>query len=93
MLQNNIGNEPAFPDIVTDIEHHAKSGTTQPNTYSWGGLTKREYFAAKADIPWELVKEALSMSGNSSPSLEEVVKARVHMKYKEADLMLEASNG
>jgi hypothetical protein len=39
---------PAFPDIVTDLDYHYESETRWPNTYSHGGMTLRDYFAAAA---------------------------------------------
>ncbi len=38
-----IGNDSAHPEIFTSFD-----GGDRPDTYSAGGLTKREYFAAMA---------------------------------------------
>lgn len=37
------GNDIAWPEIITELENNGLQ-----NTYSYGGLTKREYFAAMA---------------------------------------------
>lgn len=43
-------NEPAFPKIKTKqaLKDSSSSGNAYGDVYSEGGLTKREYFAAKA---------------------------------------------
>ena len=38
----------AFPEVATDCDQRDPSNDYYPNTYSYGGMTKREYFAAKA---------------------------------------------
>lgn len=38
------GNEPAMPEIITEAEYKANS--VYGNTYSYGGLTIRQHFAA-----------------------------------------------
>lgn len=41
---NNGG--PAFPEIETDMQ--TERGADFPRTYSTGGMSRRDYFAAKA---------------------------------------------
>ena len=42
------GNDSANPQIITEEVAAAQSGGYMPDTYSFGGLTKREYFAGLA---------------------------------------------
>lgn len=37
---------PAFPEVVT--EYHGDRGDYQQDIHSYGGMTMRQYFAAKA---------------------------------------------
>ena len=39
---------PAFPQIETDAEEYHHTGRPWGRTYSYGGMTLRDYFAAKA---------------------------------------------
>ena len=38
----------AFPEITTDQEYNDDREHIGPNTYSYGGMSLRDYFAAKA---------------------------------------------
>jgi len=40
-------NPSAFPESMTELTS-TRSGETYPNTYSYGGMSLRDYFAAKA---------------------------------------------
>lgn len=59
-----------------------------------GGLTSRDYFAAHADIPWNVVIETLRIKDGvpaDEPyeiTVDKVVRARAVFKYAEADAML-----
>lgn len=59
-----------------------------------GGLTSRDYFAAHADIPWNVVIETLRIK-DGVPADEpfdvpigKLMRARAELKYAEADAML-----
>lgn len=41
-------NEPAYPEMKTELEYNYSADQNYPNTYSVGGLTKREYAAIAA---------------------------------------------
>ncbi len=74
------GDTPAFPVSVGymgDIEA--------------SGLTKREWFAGMADIPWNAVIETLIIQGNKKPSVPEVIEYRAKLKFIEADALLSAA--
>lgn len=54
------------------------------------GLTKREYFAAHADIPWNAVIDSLEKKYDNKVvlTIKEVIAYRVQMKLMEADELL-----
>lgn len=68
----NNGDLPAFPN----------------NPYGATGLTKREWFAGQADIPWNAVIETLLLQGNNAPTVDELLAERTLMAYQQADTML-----
>lgn len=80
MDKNNGG--PAFPRFVPD-GHYNGSIDEQ-------GMTLRDYFAAKADVPWNAVFETLAAMGEKSPTVDRLVEYRALIKYAEADAMLRA---
>lgn len=67
-----------------------------PDDRSQVGMTLRDYFAAKADIPWEVAMshavERLSSEGTylGETPAEDVIKSRAILKIAEADSMLKA---
>ena len=70
---------PAYPVIGMPLD---------PDTIlNRSGMSLRDYFAAKSDIPWEVIVKAMT---EIYPSLNDVIKARAEMKYAEADAMLSA---
>jgi hypothetical protein len=56
------------------------------------GMSLRDYFAAKAEIPWNAVLETLRLRGEEKPTLHRVTEFRSEMKYMEADAMLAERN-
>lgn len=52
------------------------------------GLTKREYFAAHADVSWNAVMSTLKLKGNAKPTVGEMMKARAQIKVLEADALI-----
>jgi hypothetical protein len=38
----------AFPETETDVYYDRDAGTHYPHTYSYGGMTLRDYFAGQA---------------------------------------------
>ncbi len=59
------------------------------------GLTKREYFAAHADIPWSEVLETLSIKFPEKKgrfTVIEVLEYQASAKVQAADLLIEALN-
>ena len=72
-------------------------GTTFPNynvvmTKEGQGMTLRDYFAAKADIPWDACIDTLLRKGNKRDeiTLQMLIDCRVSVKFIEADAMLKA---
>lgn len=55
------------------------------------GITKREYFAAMADISMDDAEGYVRKHGNHSPTIGDIINARVELKYFEADAMLTES--
>ena len=79
MSSSNSGGS-AFPVN----ENRRNEGEFKPSP----GLTRRDYFAAHVDIPWNACIDALSKGGSHRPTNEEVIKYRVKLKLLEADLLL-----
>lgn len=85
-------NPPAFPQQA----FLSSGGTVETaNGYfaDMDGMSLRDYFAAKADIPWSAVLDTLSIKSperDGKFSIAEVAKQRCAMKYIEADAMLAA---
>lgn len=51
-------------------------------------MSLRDWFAGRADIPWNAVIETLGLKGNYTPTVGEIAATRSEMKYIEADAML-----
>lgn len=67
--------KPAFPHTENTFQNK-------------NGLTKREYFAAMADIPWNAILETLSIQGIHNPTVQQVLRYRAKLKLIEADALL-----
>jgi hypothetical protein len=72
-------NEPAFPVVFTD-QVYGKDGESSTDTYSAGGMTLRDWFAAHAS---EI--DILSIMGESVPGR---TIDRFEARYKYADRMI-----
>ena len=75
-------NEPAYPIWTPDMP--VEGG---------GGLSKLEYFAGQADIPWDSVLETMELNNlekanGDTWSLEQTVAQRAIMKFVEAEAMI-----
>ena len=57
------------------------------------GMTLRDYFASRADIPWDAAIQTLELNGVKEPTMNQVAETRAVMKYVEADAMIEARRG
>jgi len=53
-------------------------------------MSKRELFAAMADVPWNAAMETLRIKGIGAPSVQEVVEQRALMMTAQADALLAA---
>jgi hypothetical protein len=73
-------NPSAFPEIGTEKEYHNDQAWS--NTYSYGGMSLRDYFAAKA-------MEAYLNSALKSPQIWNHDAAAI-FAYKIADEMIKA---
>jgi argininosuccinate lyase len=88
MSEKNTGG-PAFPR--EDYQTNGNNGKLGQE-----GMTLRDYFAAKADIPWrEAYEHAIGRLSNEGTYLgevpfEEMAKSRALLRYIEADAMLKA---
>lgn len=72
-----------------------KPALVHPNSevyWNADGMTLRDYYAAKADVPWEAVRQTLILQGNkeSEITVKMLVEYRAAVKYLEADAMLAA---
>lgn len=77
---------PAFPDIVTDLDYDTASQQRYPNTYSHGGMSLRDYFAAAA-------MQGILAGRTSWPETEQEMKEGAHAAYEVADAMLSERSG
>lgn len=66
---NTNPNDSANPEIHTDDQHSQLDGSVYSNTYSFGGLTKREYFAAIA-LQGLLAANYSDMQGNTITAVQ-----------------------
>ena len=73
---------PAFPIMGVAPEDGAP--------VEFHGMTLRDYFAAKADIPWVEARQLASNRKGGKPHYDEVLRARAFLKFAEADAMLKA---
>lgn len=80
-MSNKETGGPAFP-VTRDAE---------AQNDAWGGMTLREYFAAKADIPWEVAAEMVyRQNGNANGTTAQILAKRSQLRFEQADSMLEA---
>ena len=74
--------ESAFPI-------HSTTGDPRDGVYATDGLTKREYFAAHADIPWNACLDAMQLKGIANPSNKNVVEYKAILAVLYADMLIE----
>lgn len=82
MSDKNDGG-PAFP-------HSFESADNHPRWFQSSGMSIRDWFASKADVPWNAVIGTLALLGEDNPTIARIVEYRAHVKYAEADAMLKA---
>lgn len=83
---------PAFPTSIRKDENYMDAGgygRSRTVTVQEGGMSLRDWFAATIDIPWAHAREVAQTQLYRAPSIEEVINARVQLRFKEADMMLE----
>lgn len=83
-------NEPAFPSLVTVEQYDDARGEHVEVMAPAGGVTKREYLAAVADVSWKAVIELLHLEGIDRPTLAQKLAARARVKVMEADALIAA---
>jgi hypothetical protein len=75
---------PAFPTLN---EHQAGAVT-----WHYSGLTKREFFASQADIPWAVAAEIVyRLNSNQNGSPMQIMQQRALMCFSQADEMIKES--
>ncbi len=87
---------PAFPGVRGEYGHGESSRQVAPDgSFIWTehnqGMSLRDYFAAKADVPWNAALETLAIRHPSRCgkfTVGEVAAMRATIKYAEADAML-----
>jgi len=79
------GNETAMPEIITDLETNGLN-----NTYSYGGLTIRQHFAAM--IMQGLMSTLLPVNGNELCPNYDNVKYMSDLAVTAADELIRALN-
>lgn len=67
MSERNDGG-PAFPQVETDLEYPASTCAPWGHTYSYGGMSLRDYFAAKA-MQAEIITSCSDATPESAESL------------------------
>jgi hypothetical protein len=82
-------NAPAFPGFTYD-KQPGYEGTMLPE----GGLTKREEFAARADLPWDAMIETLKNKGLKPEEItvQAVLDLRADLATIWADALIDALN-
>ena len=76
---------PAFPEVVTHLDYSYEADHRFGNTFSYGGMTLRDYFAAKA-LPAYLSH----VSDGGSAILSRCYAEAATEAYEIADAMLKA---
>lgn len=85
-MSNKPDGGPAFPEVVT--EYHGSHGEYTQDVHSVGGMTLRDYFAAKA---LSAVASGFHRVGKDFIG-EEDYEAAAYGAYEMADAMLKARN-
>lgn len=79
-------NEPAFSKAAF---YHPDGGVDSPQE----GLTKREYFATHAEIPWNAVITTLEIKHpGANITVREIIKYRAVLQVMAADALIEQLN-
>lgn len=81
-------NDKAHPEIVTDQAYDSIDSKVYSNTYSYGGLTKREHFASMAMQGMLANYRPADFSGGQV----EMVKSIAETSCEMADLLIAALN-
>lgn len=79
---------PAFP--VTGYQRDINNNLTKFEFAPHGGMTLRDWFAGKADIPWGAVIETLARKGELDITVNRLAEYRAQLAYIHADAMLKA---
>ena len=89
-----MNNEPAFPVSTRPSDDGLSFGhQDSPSTWQYGGMTLRDYFAAKT-IQRFISTNALERGAEFNISLEDNERLLAEVSYRIADAMLKArSNG
>lgn len=60
---------------------------------TWGGLTKREYYAARAPISLEDARQSMILSGQTSGTQAQLYRRLALIRFAYADAMIWAAEG
>lgn len=75
----------AFPEL--DSSWIDRDGVTR--YASDGGISVRDYFAVKADIPWEVAADLVyRQNGNANGTIPQILAKRAELRFGQADAML-----
>ena len=77
-----------FPTDIPTGETDLVEGRNRHVYKLGGGITLLEYYAGQTSIPWDAVLETLRLKGFGSPTVEEVLRARAHLRFMEAEYMI-----
>jgi hypothetical protein len=73
------------------VSSPAQSGFAFPESVeTWGGLTKREYYAARAPISLDDARDSLKNDGHSLVRVSEILRRLAQMRFAYADAMIVA---
>lgn len=80
----------AFPEIETDLSYNRDESKYFEHTYSYGGMTLRDYFAAQALV--ECIRVAADQTLGTDPLLSDLFGKASTYAYFAADAMLKERN-
>ena len=74
MIKKNGG--PAFPKVAENFK------------VGWAGMSLRDWFAGRVDIPWAIAEQVAAIWNGHEPDIQETIEVRAKLRLIEADAML-----
>lgn len=82
----------AFPQVTTDEAYAPSTQTTYGDTYSFGGMSLRDYFAGQALIGWNQRCHNSCVVGSQAGRCDLLRTCRRHARGKEQGMRTEVPN-